>query len=197
MSQTPDAASPEQPDESLIRAHRDGDASAFGRLLDRYERPILTLAMRLLDDHGLAMDTAQEVFLAAWKKLPGWRPGATFKCWLYRVAVNCASAGRRRRRSTSDREQAVAAARDRSRAIEDPAGAVESREEAARVRSAIASLPDAQRECLAMRYDLGLDYAEISAILGISAGGARANVSNALSRLRDAIAGDASADGTA
>jgi len=53
-----------------------------------------------------------------------------------------------------------------------------------RLRELMSALPTKQREALQLRYFAGLDYAEIAAALDCSQEGARANVSQALRKLK-------------
>jgi RNA polymerase sigma factor (sigma-70 family) len=53
-----------------------------------------------------------------------------------------------------------------------------------RMRELIAALPVKQREALRLRYIAGLDYAEIAAVMNCSAEGARANVSQAMRKIK-------------
>ena len=168
-------------DEELIQAFNSGDASAFEGLYARYERAILAFLVRFLGDAEAAMDVAQEVFLAAWRKLPTWQPGGSFKVWLYTVAVNRARTARKRRMTRVRRE---AAASPRLRGEAEPVERAARTEEAERVRTALASLPPSQRACLVLRFDRSLGYAEIAKAMGITESGARANAFKALAALR-------------
>ena len=69
----------------LLRAARQGDDDAFGRLvrprLDRAYR----LAMRMLANPADAEDAVQDALYNAWRALPGFRGDAKFSTWLYRI----------------------------------------------------------------------------------------------------------------
>ena len=77
------------PDEVLIERASRGEAEAFGVLVRRYEGPLYNLMLRFCAGRkDLAKDMCQDAFLKAFKGLPGFRVGAPFRPWLYRVAIN-------------------------------------------------------------------------------------------------------------
>ena len=97
----------------VTRAQR-GEQDAFRVLVERYQKLVYTLALRMLNVPADAEDAAQEAFLSAWKALPRFRMDAKFSTWLYRLTVNAATDVLRRRRkepdSLDDAERLVQAA---------------------------------------------------------------------------------------
>src|SRR6188768_1093878 len=83
-------------DEDEVRAFQSGDAEAFERLVDRYQRPILSLCQRLVGARD-AKDLFQEVFLQAWRALAQLRAPGAFRTWLFRITI------RKARRSVHSR----------------------------------------------------------------------------------------------
>ena len=73
----------------VMRAQR-GEQDAFRVLVERYQKLVYTLALRMLNVPADAEDAAQEAFLSAWKALPRFRMDAKFP-WLYRLTVNAAT----------------------------------------------------------------------------------------------------------
>jgi RNA polymerase sigma-70 factor, ECF subfamily len=87
-------------DEVLVRRFLDGDASAFATLVQRHERRVFNLAMRMLGKEEDARDATQDAFLSALRKLSGFRGEAAFTTWMHRVTVNaCYDVLRKRARS--------------------------------------------------------------------------------------------------
>jgi RNA polymerase sigma-70 factor (ECF subfamily) len=88
-----------EPDEDLIRRFRGGDAAAFGALVERHQRRVYFLCLRVLGDAEVAHDVAQDTFMTVLRKLDGFRGDSAFTTWLHRVAVNaCYDELRRARR---------------------------------------------------------------------------------------------------
>lgn len=151
--------------------------AAFERLfLAEYAR-VVRIAYRVLGERDEAEDVAQEVFLAFHRQHPDDAPFAA--AWLHRAAAHSALNDVRSRTRRVIREAAVAA--DGPTAADPEAAALE-RERAREVRAALARLPEASAELLALRYS-GLSYAEVAAACGIKAD----QVGTRLRRAQDAF----------
>ena len=79
----------EYDDIQLVKASQHGDQHAFALLVQRHQRRVFALSMRLLQDSEDANEATQEAFLAAWRGLPGFRGDALFSSWLYRITYHC------------------------------------------------------------------------------------------------------------
>jgi RNA polymerase sigma-70 factor (ECF subfamily) len=76
-------------DESdLVEKARNGDASAFNRLVQQYERKIFRLAKHITQNDEDAEDVLQESFLKAYEHLGNFQGQSKFYTWLVRIAVN-------------------------------------------------------------------------------------------------------------
>lgn len=144
-----------------------------------YAAEIERFAGRMLGNATDAEDVCQEVFTRAFAAY-GRFDGAQPRPWLYRVAGNvCVDRLRRRKQ-----EMPWPAAFDVAVPVdEEPAGPVDSLR-LERLRDLIGTLPHRQREALCLRRLDGLDYAEVAARMGGTPDAARANVYQALRRLR-------------
>lgn len=157
---------------------RSGSAAlpaAFERLfLAEYAR-VVRIAYRVLGERDAAEDVAQEVFLAFHRQHPA---DASFApAWLHRAAAHTALNDVRSRKRRVVREAAADLA-----AGSDPEAAALEHERAREVRAALARLPEASAELLALRYS-GLSYAEVAAASGIKAD----QVGTRLRRAQDAF----------
>src|SRR4051795_9713190 len=85
-------------DNSLIEACRAGRTEAFGVLVQRYQDRLYPTMLRLTGDGEDALDLLQDAFLRAFEKLDRFHGDSSFYTWVYRIAVNLALSGRRRRR---------------------------------------------------------------------------------------------------
>lgn len=77
-----------QPDPEVLRRARKGDDRAFAVIVHAYERLVYTYVFRLVDDRLLAEDLTQDVFLRAYRGLPGFEGGSAFTTWLFQIAKN-------------------------------------------------------------------------------------------------------------
>src|SRR5690349_3360231 len=72
-------------DETVVRYARNGDAAAFGELVDRYKDKALSLAIRLLKHSEDAEDALQDAFVKAFRSLSTFRNESSFSTWFYRI----------------------------------------------------------------------------------------------------------------
>ncbi len=87
-------------DEDVVRRVVDGDTAAFGVLVERHERRVYNLALRMTGREEDARDATQDAFLTALRKLSSFRGEAAFTTWMHRVTVNaCYDLLRRRSRA--------------------------------------------------------------------------------------------------
>jgi len=154
-------------------------------LVERHRPEILRYLVRLLGDEHDAQDACQDVFLNAHRAFGRLVPGSNSRAWLYRIATNCARSHARRR--TRRTVRTVDVDLDGLPAAAGPS--VERGEELGAIKRAVQSLPTRQRAALMMRQFEGLDYAAIAQSLGGNEAAARANVYQALKKLRAALGG--------
>lgn len=75
-------------DRELVARAKEGDAEAFAELVERNEAKVYGLCLKMLGNTEDAEDCLQDVFIKAFKALPGFRQEARFSTWLYRIAYN-------------------------------------------------------------------------------------------------------------
>ena len=128
-----------------------------------------------------AEDLTQETFLRAFAAFDRLRPDSNVRAWLYKIATNCARTAWRRqqgRHETALDEPMPATAPD------DPERTTIGRQLSEDLRRAVGALPFKQRTAITLRHLEDLSYRETAQILGCTEASARANVYQALKRLR-------------
>src|SRR5690349_16359897 len=75
-------------DARLVERARQGDDAAFAALVGRYERKLLRVLGRLVQDEELARDLAQETFWKVYSRLDLFDTSRRFGPWLFQVGVN-------------------------------------------------------------------------------------------------------------
>jgi RNA polymerase sigma-70 factor (ECF subfamily) len=164
------------PDAALMLRVKQGDATAFTTLVDKYKQPVMNLAWRTLGDPTEAEDLAQNVFVQAWKSADRYQATAKFSTWLFTIARNlCLNEIRRR-----VRHPAESLDQTYDDADEQPLLQVEDRrmrpapdhllrgELEQKVDEAIAALPENQRTALLLCRQDEMSYEEMAAVLGCS-----------------------------
>ena len=169
---------PEALDETLLAEIAAGDRLAFECLYRRYARPVLSLALRRLGDHGRAEDATQEVFASVWRAARTYRPErGPAAAWLYTVARNAIiDRGRARREPPGERA-------DEASGEPGPADRAEHAWLSWRVHRALESLADGERTVIELAYWGGLSQSEVAEFLGIPLGTVKTRTRSALQRL--------------
>ena len=154
----------------------------FDTVIERYGGEIFAYLWRLLHGHEDCEDCLQEVFLRAFKAFDRLDRDANVRAWLYKIATNTAISFRKKRSRVESQELLV----DYDLLSPDPSpdDRVEWKERLVSLLAAIDELPDRQRSALMLRKYQALSYPEISEILGCSQEAARANVYQAMKKLR-------------
>ena len=179
-------------DQLLVERARSGERAAFDLLVAKYQRRLMRLLARLLNDPAEAEDVVQETFIKAYRALRHFRGDAAFYTWLYRIGINTARNAllvRKRNSNTSPVEPSLArpdggAEDERLRDITTPESMLASKQIAQTVNAAMDALPIDLRTAIALREIEGLSYEEISQIMGCPIGTVRSRIF----RAREAIA---------
>lgn len=181
----------EASDAELVARAQEGEPRAFEALVRRWERPIFSLAYRLVGSDEDARDVCQETFLAAFRNLRSFRGEAKFSSWLYRIALNACHS--RQRQQPTEQVSLEEQAETRGFDPPDPASAMDARlfqaERAQLVRRALAALPADMRQVIVMKEYEGLKFHEIADALGIPVSTVKTRLYAGLNMLRRRLEG--------
>jgi len=89
-------------DLDLVHATQGGDASAFEKLVERYDRKLLRIAEHITHNREDSQDAVQEAFLKAFQYVDDFREHSQFSTWLIRITVNQALMKLRKRHITKE-----------------------------------------------------------------------------------------------
>ena len=175
-------------DADLVNRARQGDPAAFGELVDRHRTAVYRAALAALGSHADADDVAQETFVAAHRRLNGFRGDASFKTWVLTIAWNQSI---NRRRSLVRVWRQIVQPKVDEDPIDAPAAAHQSPEarfmgdELRRaIRDAIRGLPAKLRDTLLLVQSGEHTYEEIAAMTGSPVGTIKWRVSEARKVIR-------------
>jgi RNA polymerase sigma-70 factor (ECF subfamily) len=171
----------------LLRLSGRGDESAFAELYDAMAARAYGLAVRVVRDPSQAEEVAQEALLEIWRTASRFdvKKGSAVS-WIltivHRKAVDrVRSAEASSRRDTTYQQQSGTPDHDST------AEAAHASMEARRVRQALQSLTEVQREALDLAYFKGYTHTEVAAMLDLPVGTAKTRIRDGLIRLRDTM----------
>jgi len=188
-----ETAAPTAEEAALIARARAGEQEAFGSLVRLHQRQVYALAYRMLRDQDEAAEATQEVFLAAWQGLRGFREEARFATWLYRIAYrHCLKVAASHKREVAARaELAATSAREQSAQQRDSARHAQAAAYDVRelVRDEIAGLPPKYRMALALRHFQELSYEEMAEVMRVPIGTVKTQLFRARALLKERLEG--------
>lgn len=178
MEETPTAT--DEQDRALVRGYLEGRREAAGGLIDRYQKPLFNVALRMLHDAQDAEDVTQTVFLNALLKLKSYDPRYRFFSWVYRMTVNeSLNLLKRRKRTVAlDDSPGLAAggsAADQVTEVQD------------RVGKALLVLNPDDRAVVVLRHFVSFTYEEIADVLEIPVKTVKSRLFTARERLKLAL----------
>jgi len=167
-------------DRDLVQRFLDGNRRAAADLVDRYQRPLFNVALRMLGNAQDAEDATQEVFGTVFRSLTTYDPRFRFFNWIYRMTVNHSLNVLKGRKTmvTLEEQLAIPAA---GVAVDD---AVEAEEQ---VRKALTVLKPDDRAVVVLRYFGSLSYEEIAEVLEVPARTVKSRLFTARERLRTVL----------
>ena len=167
-------------DDPLLRDLAAGREQALAELYDRYATPLFRVARVMLHDHAEAEDAVQDVFVSLVRARHSLAGIENVPAYLFRSLRR--AAGRRVQRRIKQRAALAEAAAH----VAPTSGAPTPRCDD-RLERALAALPPAQRQVIALKIDGGLTFAQIGQVLAVSMNTAASRYRYALRKLRTAL----------
>lgn len=192
------SATADADDQRLIESLKSGAESAYEELLARFQQPVYTLCLRLLNDEGEASDVVQEVFLKVFRNIATFRGQSSLKTWIYRITVNEAHNARRwffrHRRREVELDNEPNETRSWTETIPDssrsPFDVVFDHEQALLIQTALERINPVFRAAVVLRDIADLSYEEIAEVLGVSLGTVKSRILRGREALREQLRGD-------
>jgi RNA polymerase sigma-70 factor (ECF subfamily) len=180
-------------DTELMLRVKEGDGTSFGVLLNKHRSSVVHFLYRMVQNHAVAEELAQDVFLRVYRSRGTYEPTAKFTTWLFRIAthlgLNALRDGKNERlQEKLDDDTGEMPARqvsDRRPTVEQ---SMVNRAKLDEIRRAIAALPDKQRAAVLMHKYQELDYSSIAAVLGCSQSAVKSLLFRAYETLRARLA---------
>jgi RNA polymerase sigma-70 factor, ECF subfamily len=174
--------------EQWIKEALQGKQSAYGQLYEYFAAGLYRLCYSLVLNKQDAEDVLQESFVYAFKNLRRFDSSkASFKTWLYTIAVSrCRNTYRRKQFVTIDFSQLLQLQLPAPR-TETPEAAMTQRESVEAIQEALIELSPILREAVVLRYGQGLSYREMAEIMDIPQKTAESRVRLAHEKLKDVL----------
>ncbi len=169
-------------DEQTMQEVRDGDVGRLEVLFGRHHRPLYHYFLHLTGNSANSEDLVQEVFFRILKYRQTYRTETSFRAWMFQI-------GRNAYLDQTGKQKGEVAMPDAAPEIGAPGPPpdreLESKQETALLRRALAALPPEKREVIVMSRFLELKYDEIASILKCEVGTVKVRVYRALRELGD------------
>jgi len=183
-------------DEDLMAQIATGDEEAFRQLIERHQDRVYGTVAKMLGGTGPDVEElAQEIFLRVWRAAPKYQVKAKFTTWLMTITRNLVftffeSKGRKREELHEIPETEDDFAEGKGGCWKrTPADELSGKELLAAIARACAELPKAQRMVVHLRQYEGMEFEEISQVMGMSLTAAKALMFRARENLRDKLSG--------
>ena len=173
--------------EDLLARVANGDKAAFSELYDQVAPRIFGLVRRVLIDQAQSEEVTQEVFLEIWQTAGRYAPErGSALTWMLTMSHRRAVDRIRSSQAGRDRDMKVGL-REYEREFDSVSESVEITMENERVKSAMESLTELQREAITLAYYRGLSHSEVADHLHIPIGTVKTRLRDGMIRLRDAM----------
>jgi RNA polymerase sigma-70 factor, ECF subfamily len=164
----------------LLQKAKSGDSQAFAEIYDLYAARIFGFISHMVGSRQDAEDVTQDAFFLAYRNLNSLRENAHFEQWLYKIARNEIYKNQRKAKfkpdSLDDTEKGIVQILKSSDPSGNPENKLLSGELGEKIKAIFRSLPMQYKETLVLATLQGLNYQEISGILGRSLSSVKTDV---------------------
>lgn len=180
-------------DAELMLRVKEGDGASFGVLLNKHRSSVIHFLYRMVQNHAVAEELAQDVFLRVYRSRGTYEATAKFTTWLFRIATHLALNSLRDGKHERGQERLDDDAPDRPvRHVSDAGPSVEQwmvhESRMDEIRRAIAGLPQKQRAAVLMHKYEEMEYSQIARVLQCSDSAVKSLLFRAYETLRARLA---------
>ena len=169
-------------DTKIIRQVLRGNIDSFRLLVDKYHIPVIRFINNMINDSHICEDIAQDVFLAAYKKLSSFdHHCSNFSTWLFVIARNKSINALKKKKSLSMSEL------PQTPKVEEPLDELTKNEFFAKLNIILQTLPAKQREAFILAEFEKLPYIRIAEIQHTRIGTVRSRINRTKKKLRSAL----------
>jgi len=178
----------------LLQLAKKGDVEAFEQLVDKFQKKVFNIALRMIGNYDDASELTQEVFIKIYRSIGSFKEESQLSTWIYRIATNvCLDELRKRKikwiRSIDEEIQGEDG--EYLMQIEDssptPDKVLENKSLKEAINEAVGSLPEKQRLIIILRDMQGFSYEEISSIINKPVGTVKSRINRARLQLKEIL----------
>ena len=155
-------------DQYYVEKAMNGDARAFGTLVERYQDFIFTIVVRIVKVREVAEEVAQDAFIKAYESLSSFRGDSKFSSWLYSIAYRKALDSLRKSKKEKTFELIEEVTEGNYELVENALHFLEAEERKKIIQGCIMQLPDTDAAIITMYYFDELSVKEITTIANLS-----------------------------
>jgi len=171
----------------LLQMSARGDVAAFEKVYDTMAGAVLGLATRVVRNHALAEEVAQEVMVDVWRSAARYAPRrGSARSWIMTIAHRRAVDRVRSEQAATERDVRVASAQATT-PFDEVAEHVQTHLEHEQARRCLDTLTEVQREAVRLAYYDGYTYREVAELLDTPLGTIKTRLRDGLIRLRDCV----------
>ncbi len=170
-------------DQEVIARILGGEVVAFAIIVEKYQKNLFRLGMRLLSNSARVDDILQDTFIKVFKKLDRFEGRSSFKSWLYQIFMNTLRNSLRLKNHAPLEEGSTMAI---------PFGGdlkIYNRQRALIIQQAIEQLPPRQKMAVTLRVYEDLSFDEVSQIMNCPYDTAKANFRHGIQKLKTLLEG--------
>ncbi len=178
----------------LLGLSQKGDIEAFEMLMEKYQKKVFNIALRLLGNHDDANEVTQEVFIRIFKSMGSFKGESQISTWIYRIATNACLDELRKRKNKwimSLDEEYHKENGDYIIQVEDdkptPDVILEQKTLKSAVNNAIDKLSEKYKLIIVLRDIQGFSYEEISEIVKTPVGTVKSRINRARLQLKEIL----------
>lgn len=189
-------------DRKLVRRLKQRDEDAFTELVRTYQHKVFNVVYRIVGNKAEAEEVSQEVFVAVFKHIDGFRGDAKLSTWIFRIATNharnrvkyLARRSQKAHQNFEDTPERSGSDAMLNAHIADPHEEAVASELETIIRDGLASLNEMHRTILVLRDVEGLPYAEIGEVVDLPEGTVKSRLFRARMALKQYVESRYTAD---
>ncbi len=170
-----------------IEAVRKGNVQAFSFLVEKYQKLVYTLALKLLKKPEEAEEMAQDTFIKAFQKLDSYEGKSKFSTWLYSITYNaCISELRKRRIEFKSLDDRQISDQDEQK-MHDYYRETRKEDQEKYLNLALAKLPEDDQVLVTLYYYESQSMDEISQITGLTVSNIKVKIHRARKKMYELL----------